>query len=272
MSFKHTVPVYNPNAQKGEKGDPGTPGTPGADGAPGVDGTNGTNGAGYGGTSTTSLSVGTGSKSFTTQAGLAYVPGSRARAASNAAPATNWMEGVVSSYSGTTLVLAVDLIGGSGTHADWNLSIAGQPANAPSGVTVLGEVVRGSDGADLDITLSESIGAGDMILIQFQFKTPSGPQSADLFFNGETSATGYYINGNPDTASLFTSLAATSIRSGFVQIAPTANDGNLTVDGQGVLWGAGSVYTFRVLSGDAINQITLKGQFSAGSSMRIIRL
>ncbi len=78
----------------------------------------------YAATSSTSLTIGTGSKSFTTQTGLSYLAGNRARAASNAGP-TNYMEGIVTSYSGTTLVISVDLIGGSGTKTDWNIGIAG---------------------------------------------------------------------------------------------------------------------------------------------------
>jgi hypothetical protein len=60
---------------------------------------------------------------FTTQANLAY-NGARVRAAS-AANLNNFMEGVAS-YVGTTLTMNCDLIGGSGTFADWLLSIAGQ--------------------------------------------------------------------------------------------------------------------------------------------------
>lgn len=79
----------------------------------------------YGGTSTTSLAIGTGSKPFTTQAGLAYTNGARVRA-SSAANTANWMEGLAT-YSGTTLTIAVNKIGGSGTFADWNLNIVGEP-------------------------------------------------------------------------------------------------------------------------------------------------
>lgn len=86
--------------------------------------TAGNNGAGYGGTSTTSLTIGTGSKVFTTQSNLAYVVGSRLRAASNATP-TNYMEGIVTAYSGTSLTISSDTVGGSGTAADWNLTIGG---------------------------------------------------------------------------------------------------------------------------------------------------
>jgi hypothetical protein len=101
-------------------------GAAGAAGADGADGADGTDGAGYGGTSTTSLAIATGSKAFTTQAGLAYVVGSRVRAASAADPA-DFMEGVVTAYVTTTLTILVDLIGGTGTDADWSFSIAGEP-------------------------------------------------------------------------------------------------------------------------------------------------
>ncbi|WP_247411287.1 hypothetical protein [Bradyrhizobium sp. 150] len=90
-----------------------------------VSGSPGATGAGYGGTSTTSLAIAVASKVFTTQAGLAYTNGARVRA-SSAANTSNWMEGLAT-YSGTTLTIAVDKISGSGTLADWNLNVVGQP-------------------------------------------------------------------------------------------------------------------------------------------------
>jgi hypothetical protein len=88
-------------------------------------------GIGYGGTSSTSLAIAnTVTRTFTTQLGLGY-NGSRVRAASAANP-VNYMEGVCT-YSGTTLTMTVDAIGGSGTFADWVLSIAGQPGVAGGG-------------------------------------------------------------------------------------------------------------------------------------------
>lgn len=95
-------------------------------GPTGAQGLQGNTGAGYAGASTTSLAIGTGAKTFTMDAtGYAYVTGSRVRATSDAAPTTNWMEGYVTSYSGTSLELTVDVIGGSGTYADWSFTIAG---------------------------------------------------------------------------------------------------------------------------------------------------
>lgn len=100
-------------------------GDTGATGATGAAGTNGTNGAGYGGTSTTSRTIGAGSQVFTTQPGLAYQSGARVRA-SSAANTSNWMEGIAT-YSGTTLTINVDKTNGSGTLADWNFNVVGQP-------------------------------------------------------------------------------------------------------------------------------------------------
>lgn len=70
-------------------------------------------------TSTTSITIGTGSQAFTVAASGGWVAGTRVRAISTANRA-NWMEGAIS-YSGTTLTMTVDTIGGSGTAADWTL-------------------------------------------------------------------------------------------------------------------------------------------------------
>lgn len=80
-------------------------------------------------TSTSSLIIAVASKTFATQAGLAYNTASRVRIISDADP-TNWMEGNVTSYSGTSLVVNVDTIGGSGTYSDWTISLSGNVKTA----------------------------------------------------------------------------------------------------------------------------------------------
>lgn len=82
----------------------------------------------YGGTSTTSLVIGTGSKTFSTQPKLSYTVGARLRASSAADP-TNFMEGLVTAYSSTNLTVNVTLTGGAGTFADWSFNISGQPGH-----------------------------------------------------------------------------------------------------------------------------------------------
>lgn len=76
----------------------------------------------FAGTSVTSNSIGTGPLTFTTQAGLAYAAGMRVRLA---ADANDWVEGVVTAYSGTTLTIAADAFAGSGAFASWSIGIAG---------------------------------------------------------------------------------------------------------------------------------------------------
>ena len=76
----------------------------------GTPGPTGPIGPGYLATSTTSVTIGTGSQTFATQTGLAYTVGARARVASNGSPA-NWMEGTVTAYNSATgsLTINVDL-------------------------------------------------------------------------------------------------------------------------------------------------------------------
>lgn len=71
-------------------------------------------------TSATSLLIGTGSKVFTVAAGLTFREYGRWRAFSLANP-VNYMSGFAS-YTGTTLTLTVDTVGGSGTFTDWQIS------------------------------------------------------------------------------------------------------------------------------------------------------
>jgi hypothetical protein len=87
------------------------------------------------GVSTTSVLIGTGSKTFTTQANKQWKVGTTLTAASAAGP-SNYMAGQVTSYSGTTLTLNVTSIGGSGTFADWNIVLSGPVgATGPTGAT-----------------------------------------------------------------------------------------------------------------------------------------
>jgi hypothetical protein len=121
------VGATGPQGSQGPQGVPGPTGSTGPQGPqgnPGATGSPGPAGPGYTATSGTSVPVTNGAKTFVTQAGLAYTVGARARAASDGAP-TNWMEGQVTAYSGTSLTVNVDLTNGSGTFADWNINLAG---------------------------------------------------------------------------------------------------------------------------------------------------
>lgn len=76
------------------------------------------------GTSATSFTVGTGSKTFTTQSSKQFAAGQWVTISSTANIA-NYMFGQVTSYSSTSLIVNITAIGGSGTYADWKISISG---------------------------------------------------------------------------------------------------------------------------------------------------
>jgi hypothetical protein len=72
-------------------------------------------------TSSTSVLIGTGSKTFTVSVGLGFVS-SDSIVISSAANSHNAMLGTVSSYSGTTLTVNVTSTTGSGTFSDWEIT------------------------------------------------------------------------------------------------------------------------------------------------------
>jgi hypothetical protein len=103
----------------------GGSGPQGATGADGSDGTNGTDGLGFDGiTSTSSVAIGTGSKSFALNKIGALVVGTRVRVVSTANTA-NYVEGTITGVSTLTITVNVDNLGGSGTIASWNVTVAG---------------------------------------------------------------------------------------------------------------------------------------------------
>ena len=92
-------------------------------------------GPGVSGTSETSLTLEAGSKTLTTQAGKAWLAGTRIRCASSASPSTHYMEGTVSAYNAETgeLSFGASHVVGTGTLASWNIGIAGD--RGATGVT-----------------------------------------------------------------------------------------------------------------------------------------
>lgn len=82
-------------------------------------------------TSTDSVAIGTGSKSWTdVDAGKSFTVGQWVLAMSDAAPTTDWMLGTVTSYSSTTLTVNVSETSGSGSKSDWTIVISGPRGTA----------------------------------------------------------------------------------------------------------------------------------------------
>jgi hypothetical protein len=115
-----------PVGPTGPQGNAGPTGPGGAQGVPGNAGPQGPAGPGYFATSLTSITIGIGSQTFVTQAGLAFQVGARARVTAAGSP-TNYMEGQITAYSGTSMTINITLVSGSGTFANWNFDIAGTP-------------------------------------------------------------------------------------------------------------------------------------------------
>lgn len=109
------------------------------------------------GTSSTSLTIGTGAKSLTVPTGLGFLPGMEIMVASTASP-TNRMAGNVTSYDAGTgaLVVNVTTAGGSGTIAAWTISptsIANFNAQTFTSLTLAGAVTETPytlTGSDID--------------------------------------------------------------------------------------------------------------------------
>lgn len=119
---------------QGPEGKQGATGAKGDAGAQGAKGDTGAMGLGYAGlTSTTSIKIATGEISFTTNlasTATAFAVGSRIRVASKATPA-NFMEGLITAFSGNTLSILVDVTSGSGTFNNWVFSIGAVKMTIP---------------------------------------------------------------------------------------------------------------------------------------------
>jgi len=97
-------------------------------------------------TSVSSVLIGTGAKTFTVSAGKSFLGGMFLSIADTAAPGTNSMFCQVTSYSGTTLVVNVISILGSGTKTAWLISQSSLLAasNIYTQANVLGTVSQAS--------------------------------------------------------------------------------------------------------------------------------
>lgn len=140
-------------------------------------------GADFTGTSTTSLAIGTGSKSFTTQADLSFSAGQFIIAASAAGP-TNYMIGNITSYNtgSGALVMNCTAVGGSGTLADWQIGLI-----PPS----LGLLLSGGT-----MTGGLVLAAGTTSIVPIRFTTGvthSTPTHGDV--NATATTISIYLNG-----------------------------------------------------------------------------
>jgi hypothetical protein len=211
----------------------------------------------FSGTSTTSVAIGTGAKSFTTQPGLQFFPGGNLIIASNAS-ALNYMTGTVTSYNVSSGALVMNIVstGGSGTFADWNISITGSPGAAGTVTSISVASANGfagssSGGGTPALTLSTTVtgvlkGNGTAIsqaTAGTDYLTPTGNGSGLTSLtaaNISAGTAGISISGNAATVTTNANLTgpitssgnATTIASGNTYPTPTFSG---TATGQGLL-------------------------------------
>lgn len=117
----------------------------------------------YNTTSSSLNSVGTGSKTFTTaDSGKPYVAGTPLRIAYTIDPENIWMSAIVTSYSGTTLVVDVQDVSGSGGYGSWNITVGGATGPAGSGLANVVDDTTPQLGGNLDLNGNNITGTGNL--------------------------------------------------------------------------------------------------------------
>ena len=144
-------------------------------------------------TSTTSLAIGTGSKTLTVETGKMFQPGQFISIVDQANNA-NYMSGQATAYTSATGSLTVDVVasGGSGTISAWNISLSGTAG--ATGSTGYVYVAYASDGAGAGFTNTFDP-ALDYIAVKstlIELDPPVASDFAGLWKNykGATGATG----------------------------------------------------------------------------------
>lgn len=158
------------------------------------------------GTSTTSNAIGIGSKTFITQTGLDLGLGF-VTIAETSIP-SNYFHGQITSYnsgSGSLVINVLD-IGGSGTHADWTISVSG-PAG-PAGTL-------GTTGSPI---------AGNLAKFSAPTTLTSGDLTGDITTSGGLATTLATVNPNIGS---FTNMNATVNAKGQITAASNGSAGNL---------------------------------------------
>lgn len=216
---------------------------------------------GFRATSTSSVAIGTGSKTFQVQSGLPILPGAFMVVTSRA-NISNRMSGQVTSYTGTTLVLNVTVIGGSGTFADWNLNISGVAGLAgtpgatgspgPPNALSIGAVTTLSPGASATATITGTAPNQTLSL-----GIPAGQNGTGLIDGNKgditVSASGatWAINAGAIVNADFANMAALTIKGNATNAAAAPTDIAATTDGH-VMRRAGTALGFGTVTTDGV--------------------
>lgn len=199
----------------------------------------------YKSTSTSSAIVGTGSRTFTVAAGKPYQAGTPLRISSSADVAV-FMDASVTSYSGTSLVVSVTGISGSGTLASWNINLGG-------GVNVLNSPVpltQGGTGATDAATARSNLGV-------------SGTGDSPSFANVTLTAQGDARFADADSSAYAAIQAPATITGQYTVTLPAAAP---TANGQVLSFTTAGVATFADASSGAYSGFAIKTTTYTASS------
>lgn len=182
-------------------------------------------------TSTSSVAVSNNSNvTFTTQSGKYFSPGIYLQVVETSAPTTNWMHGQVVSYSGTTLTIAMDKSAGSGTYADWTISLSG-PAG-PQGI----QGASGAGSGDMIGADNLAVGAGG-VANAATARTNLGLGSAATLNAGTSANQVVQLNGSSQlpavSGALLTNVAG-------VPVVTNSSSGTIVFGAVTVEWGTAS--------------------------------
>jgi hypothetical protein len=192
--------------------------------------------------------------------------------AASAADGTNYMEGLATAYSGTTLTINVTATGGSGVHADWNINLAGQPGTNGAGSGTVTSVAF-SGGV---VTVTNPSAAASMTVAGTSGGIPYFSSASTWASSGALAANGVVLGGGAGSAPTVTSadsttthaLFATAGAPGFRAIAA----GDIPALNQSTTGTAGGL-TGSALSGDVTNSgnaVTIAANAVGSSKMAVV--
>jgi hypothetical protein len=228
-------------------------------------------------TSTTSLTIGTGSKSLTVDASKSYLPGQTVKIA-RTSDGTKWMVGDVTVYNSTTgaLEVTVSKVQGSGTFTDWTVTQAAteqideqfvnnQTTVTPSLLDSLLFADASDSGKMKKAAIADVLGLGAPTRQMFTvagsgtYTTPANCKFIRVRMQGGGGGGGARVtnNGSNGNATIFNSIEASGGESGKFGAGSTASRG-----GAGGTGGAGSA-TLRVQGGAGL---LLTGPSSPGGA------
>lgn len=201
----------------------------------------------YGLSSSSSVLIGTGSKTFTTNlnaTNTAFTVGSRVRVAYTTTP-TNFMEGTITAFSGTSMTVDVDVVGGSGTYAAWSFTSVGS-----AGVT---SISGGTTGLTPSTATTGAVTLAGTLAVANGGTGATTQQSALNALAGATTSA-YYLRGNGTNVSMSALAAAdltgtVAVAAGGTGLTSTPTNGQIDI-------GNGSGFTRTTLTAGSNISIT----------------